>query len=111
MDIYEFERKVNEYIAKREQLDLKAMYERLKDSYHLLLTNTYSLENGKEYYGEDFELLCGSSSAGSFRLYDCGLYIVFDVDKPDGSSGHWHPADIEEAVSDVEAFMQGYCKC
>lgn len=111
MDIYELERKVNEHIAKRTKLDLKAVYERLKDSYDLVLTNTYSLENGKEEYREDFELLCGVSSAGSFQLYDCGLYIIFDVDKPDGSFVHWHPADTEAAISDVEAFMQGYCKC
>lgn len=111
MDTYEFEKKVNEYIANREKLDLKAVYTRLKDTYDLLLTNTFSLENGEEKYGEDFELLCGASSAGAFELYDCGLYIIFDVDKPDGTYVHWHPENTEEAIHDVEAFMQGHCKC
>lgn len=111
MDIYKFEKKVNEYIASREKLNLKAVYAQLKDTYDLLLTNTFSLENGEEEYREDFEILCGASPAGAFKLYDSGLYIIFDVEKPDGTYVHWHPENIEEAIRDVVAFMQGHCKC
>lgn len=105
-----FEEEINRYIAKREPLDLKAVYRRLKDKYPLVLTTTFSLENGAEDYGEDFEILCGESSAGKFQLYDCGLYIIFDVDKSDGTYTHWHPADIEDAVADIVEFMEGKCR-
>ena len=97
-------------LERRKKLDLKAVYEQLKDQYDLTLTNTFSLENGEENYGVDFEILCGESSAGKIQLYDNGLYIVLDVDKPDGTYMHWHPSDVEEAIGDVVEFMQGHCK-
>lgn len=85
------------------------LYAQLKDAYDLVLTNTFSLENGAEDYGEDFAILLGESSAGKFQLYDEGI-IVFDVDKPDGTYTHWHPLDMEEAIEDIQAFMEGHCK-
>lgn len=109
-DIQKVVDEINRYIEQREKLVLKAVYDQLKDEYCLVLTNTFSLENGAEDYDEDFEILCGESSAGKFQLYDAGLYIVFDVDKSDGTYLHWHPADINEAVNDVREFMQGKCK-
>lgn len=95
---------------KREPIDLNAVYNRLKNKYPLILTNTFSLENGAEDYGEDFLILCGESTVGKFQLYDNGLNIIFDVDKADGTYLHWHPADFEEVIEDIELFMQGYCK-
>ncbi len=101
---------INRYMKERKSLDLNAVYVRLKDKYHLILTNTFSLENGAEDYDEDFMILCGESAIGRFQLYDDGLDIVFDVDKADGSYLHWHPENFEEAVNDVELFMQGCCR-
>lgn len=96
---------------KRDPIDLSAVYNRLKGKYQLILTNTFSLENGAEDYREDFLILCGESAIGKFQLYDNGLYIIFDVDKVDGTYLHWHPVDIEEAVNDIEFFMQGFSRC
>lgn len=104
-----FLEKINAYMQERDALDLKAVYGCLKDEYSLVLTNTFSLENGTDEYDEDFLILCGFSEAGEFRLYDDGL-ITFDVDKADGSHIHWHPTNIDEAISDVREFMQGICK-
>ena len=94
----------------RAPLDVAVIYQRLKEKYPLVLTNTFSLKNGKEDYGVDLLILCGESTAGEFQLYDNGLNIVFDVDKIDGTYVHWHPSDFEDAISDVALFMQGYCK-
>ena len=55
-------------------------------------------------------MVCGTSSVGTFQLYDNHLHGVFDVDLVDGSYTHWHPYDVAEAVEDVIAFMQGVCK-
>ena len=110
MDVWEFQKRINQYMKTRTPLDVKAVYETLKDSFPLTLTHTFALENGEEDYGEDYVVVCGSSSAGSFQLYDNGLYGVFDVDKADGSYTHGHPESAEEAVEDVREFMQGRCK-
>ncbi len=107
---FEFEKNVNEYIIKRQPLDLSAVYEYLKDKYPLILTNTFSLPNGAEDYQEDFMILCGESNSGAFQLYDNGLYIIFDVDKSDGTYTHWHPTCFDDAVNDVIMFMQGKSK-
>ena len=106
-DVKAFCDKVNRYIAERQRLDLTAVYDKLKDQYPLVLTNTFSLENGMAEFGEDFDILCGESEAGRFQLYDNGLYIVFDVDKSDGTYTHWHPSDILEAIEDIREFMEG----
>ena len=92
-------------------IPLQPIYDKLKDKYELNLTNTFSLENGIEDYREDFEILCGESSAGSFRLYHCGMYFIFDVDKPDGNCIHWHPFTVTDAINDVIDFMEGKLKC
>ncbi len=110
MDIHEIERSFNEYIRNRTPLDVVAVYEALKVQYPLTLTSAYALENGKEDYDEDYVMICGTSSAGTFQLYDNGLYGVFDVDKADGSYTHWHPTEIGEAIEDVKLFMSGICK-
>ena len=106
----EFAKQINRYIVERERVNLQAIYDALKDQYPLILTNTFSLPEGKKDYGEDFEVLLGKSPAGQFFLYDDRLYIVFDVDKADGSYTHWHPADTAEAMEDVRLFMQGICR-
>lgn len=92
------------------QKSIRPAYEQLKDKYDLLLTNTFALENGYDDFREDFEIMCGESSAGKFQLWHDGALYVFDVDKSDGTYTHWHPSDIEEIVEDIRAFMQGKCK-
>ena len=97
-------------MKERTPLDVTAVYEALKDQFPLTLTSAYCLENGEKDYDGDYTMLCGTSSAGAFQLYDNGLYGVFDVDKADGSYTHWHPAEVDEAVNDVILFMQGCYK-
>lgn len=99
--------KMNRHIARRERVDLKAIYAQLKGQYPLVLTETFSLENGEKDFGENLEILLGESAAGKFQLYDNGLDIVFEVDRPDGSHTHWHPGNTAEAMADVAAFMEG----
>ena len=89
---------------------IKPAYEQLKDQFDLVLTNTFSLENGYEDFCEDFEILCGASSAGKFQIYHNGVSFIFDVDKADGTYTHWHPSNIEDIVEDIRDFMQGNCK-
>lgn len=90
---------------------IQPAYEMLKEQFDLRLTNTFALENGYDDFREDFEILCGESSAGKFRLWHDGALFVFDVDKCDGTYTHWHPSDIEEVMADIREFMQGKCKC
>ena len=110
MNIWEFEKKINEYMQTRTPLAVVAVYEKLKDRFPLTLTHAFALENGESDYDGDYTMVCGTSSAGSFQLYDNGLHGVFDVDKADGSYTHGHPESVEEAVEDVREFMQGRCK-
>ena len=110
MNAKEFEKRMNEYIRTRTPLDVVAVYEALKDRYPLTLTHAFALENAEEY-DTDYTMVCGMSSAGSFQLYDDGLYGVFDVDKADGGYAHWHPFDVTEAIEDVRSFMEGKSKC
>lgn len=105
-----FQRRINQYINKRTPLDVVAVYEALKDKFPLTLTSAYQLKNGKEDYDADHIMVCGTSSAGAFFLYDNGLYGVFDVDKAAGGYTHWHPTSVDEAIQDVIAFMQGNCR-
>lgn len=94
-------------MKERAPLDIPAVYAALKDKYDLTLTHAFALENGKTDYDTDYVMLCGACAAGSFQLYDNGLYGVFDMDQADGSYTHWHPADAAEAIKDVDAFMKG----
>ena len=110
MNAWEFEKRINQYTAERSTLDVVAVYEALKDQYALILTNAFALENGKADYGTDYTMVCGTSSVGNFRLYDNGLYGVFDVDKVDGGYAHWHPSEVSEAIEDIKLFMCGICK-
>lgn len=106
MNVQEYTKRINQYSNDRTPLNVTAVYEALKDRFFLTLTSAYCLENGKTDYDEDYIMVCGSSSAGSFQLYDNGLNGVFDIDKVDGSYSHWHPADTKEAIEHVIAFME-----
>ena len=110
LNVSAFVEGMNRYMAERTKLDTNGVYEKTKNKYPIVLTSAYALENGKEDYDEDFQIICGESSVGKFFLYDSGLDIVFDVEKTDGSYTHWHPADTEEAIKDLMLFMNGICK-
>ena len=95
-----FQQKINEYIAQREKFDPVAAYEQLKDSYPVTLR--------VEPDGEcEIFVLAGESSAGRCEVYDNGLDIIFDINKPDGTYTHWHPNDVNEAIKAVCEFMEG----
>ena len=70
-------------------------------------TNKPSLENGYDDFCEDFEILCGASSAGKFQIYHDGALFVFDAEKADGTYTHWHPSSMDDIVEDIRNFMQG----
>lgn len=102
----EFEKQINGYMQARTPLDVQAVYALVKDRFALKLTHAFALENGEADYDADFAMLCGTSPAGSFQLYDNGLYGVFQVQCSDGSESHCHPGDIAEAVDEIIQFMQ-----
>lgn len=110
MNVDGFEKRINQHVQTRTPLDVKAVFEILKDRFPLELTHAFALENGEADYDKDYAMVCGTSSAGTFQLYDNGLYGIFDVDKAAGGYTHWHPSYVAEAVEDVIAFMQGVCK-
>ena len=99
--------------------DIELIYEKVKDKYDLLLTNTFSLNKG---FTSDFPVICGETEQGKFYLYaddldpdPHGYAFVFSVDYEKRTlfrrtvkrHTHWHPQTIEEAVKDVEGFMSG----
>ncbi len=98
--------------------DLDIIYERLKDRFDLTLTNTFALNDD---YTIDVKVLCGTSSLGTFHLYqefDDWDEFVFSVQFPEPrrrildpfileKGTHWHPQTVEQATKDVIAFMDG----
>ena len=84
------------YMNERERLDVELVYAYLKGSYQLEITSDW--ENGYER-----KVLSGESSLGKFELYDNGAHPVFEINE----GYHWHPANEEDAIAGVDAFMQG----
>ena len=72
---------VNRYLAERTRLDVNEVYEKTKCKYPVILTNTFALEKGKEYWDEDFQVICGESSVGEFFLYDYGKSFLMWIEK------------------------------
>jgi hypothetical protein len=86
-------------------LDLKHVYEQLKDKYDLTLTTGLAVDAG---FGEDLPVLTGKSGADTFYLYDNGANIILDYNTEAGiSDNHWHPEDEEDAARLVMEFMEG----
>ncbi len=100
--------------------DIELIYEKVKDKYDLLLTNTFSLNEG---FTGDFPVICGETEQGKFRLYaddldsdPHGYAFVFSVRYEKRTLfrkrivkryTHWHPQTIEEAIKDIDEFMSG----
>lgn len=85
--------------------DLKAIYEKLKDRYALVLTNTAALDEG---FTVDCPILVGRAHGQIMELYlDCEMFVmdVMDVEQTKGT--HWHPNDVESAIKYIAEFMDG----
>ena len=86
-------------------LNLKYIYDQLKDKFDLELTSGLKLDAG---FGWDMEVLTGEGCLGRFYLYDEGVHYILNYDTDEGMANrHWHPEDTEEALRYVVAFMEG----
>ena len=85
--------------------DLRAVYEQLKYKYDLVFTHTGALDGG---FTADFPVITGHAHGYILYLSEEGVDFVLTVeDDARENDTHWHPMDIEDAVADVEEFMQG----
>ena len=85
--------------------DLKAIYEMLKDKYALVFTNTADLDEG---FTVDCPILVGRAHGQILELYlDCEMFVLDVMDEAQTKGTHWHPNDVESAIEDIEAFMDG----
>ncbi|MBQ7314778.1 MAG: hypothetical protein IJW83_02060 [Clostridia bacterium] len=88
--------------------ELNIIYEKLKNTYNLTRTNTFSLNDG---YTIDVPVIRGTAADRRFDLYKEEDMFVFSVeffDKAgDGKYSHTHPYDVEDAIHCIEAFMSG----
>lgn len=82
---------------------LQLVYDALKDTYPLVLTNTFALEDG---FTEDMPVIVGRNRNRSFWLYDYDDF-VFSVEVPGQQyHDHWHPWNVKAAIDDVIEFME-----
>ena len=79
--------------------DLDYIYEKLKDKYNLILTNTKSLD---ERFTIDTKVITGTTEKGTFMLYD----DIFSIDYSDKTSTHFHTVDLDDAINSIKEFME-----
>ena len=85
--------------------DVRAVYDRLKDRYDLVLTMTFALDEG---FTVDCPILVGKAHGQIIELYEDGGDFVLDVMDAEQTKGtHWHPNDVESAVDCIVEFMEG----
>ena len=85
--------------------DVLAVYQTLKDRYDLTLTNTTAVDDG---FTIDCPIIVGNAHGQILWLYSDGDTFVLDVMNESKTHGtHWHPEDVEDAVRDLTAFMEG----
>lgn len=85
--------------------DVFAVFNQLKDRYALEMTNTLTLDAG---FTIDCPILVGRAHGQIIWLYDDGGIFVLDVmDEAQTKGTHWHPYDVEDAVEDITAFLEG----
>ena len=85
--------------------DVFAVYKQLKDRYDLVMTTSFAADGG---FVEDCPLLLAKANGLVLWLYECGGDFVLDVmDEAQTKGTHWHPNDVETAVEDIVAFMEG----
>lgn len=81
------------------------VFEQLKDRYPLVLANSLDLNEG---YTIDCPVLVAKAHGQILELYSDGDLFVLDVmDEAQTKGTHWHPDDVEDAVEDITAFMDG----
>lgn len=84
---------------------LLEVYQRLKEKYSIKLTNTAALNDG---FSMDCLILVAAAHGQILYLYDYDGDFVLDVMNAEKTKGcHWHPFDVESAVNDITAFMEG----
>ena len=88
--------------------DIELIYEKIKDEYDLILTNSLALDDG---FSWDVPVITGESALGKFYLYadrntkePKGEQFVFSVAD---RQIHWHPQTIDDAICDIKEFMSG----
>ena len=85
--------------------DVLAVYEILKDRCDLTLTNSTTVDDG---FIIDCPIIVGKAHGQILWLYSDGAVFVLDVmDEGHTKGTHWHPDDVESAVEDIAAFMDG----
>ena len=86
-------------------LDLKSIYNKLKERYALELSKGSALNAGFDW---DMEVLTGKSTLGRFYLYFNGIDAIMDYDTDrEKVVSHWHPYGNDEAIDCVVSFMEG----
>lgn len=87
--------------------ELKFIYEKLKNTHNLILTNTFALNDG---YTIDMPVIRGTSTNGKFDLYKDDDLFVFSFelfDKPEEERhSHSHPYDVNDAINYIEKFTR-----
>lgn len=100
--------------------DIELIYQRVKHNKGLLLTNTFAVNIG---FTEDVPVIHGTAKDGKFWLYadtndqnPVGYSFVFLVEYEHRTwfrkrlvkrYTHWHPRSTEQAIQDIEDFLQG----
>ena len=81
------------------------VYNQLKEKYSIRLTNTVDLNDG---FSIDCPIIVAEAHKQILYLYEYGGDFMLDVMDAEKTKGcHWHPIDVEAAVSDIIAFMEG----
>ena len=85
--------------------DVFAVYNRLKDRYPLILTNSMALDEG---FTVDCPVIVAKAHGQIMELYEDGGVFILDVmDEAKTKGTHWHPYDVEDAAKDFTEFMEG----
>ncbi len=94
------------YITVRDVLNV---YNRLKNSYPLVLTTTSALNVESDAgFTIDCPIIVAKAHGQIIQLYEYDEMFVLDVMDEDHTKGtHWHPCTVEDAVRDIEDFMNG----
>ncbi len=88
--------------------ELKLIYDKLKSTYDLVLTNTFALNDG---YTIDVPVIRGKAPDRRFDLYKEDDLFVFSVEFFDKAGeeiySHAHPYDVNDVIDYIEKFMSG----
>ena len=89
--------------------ELTFIYNKLKTTYTLVLTDTLTLKSG---YTIDVPVIRGTAPDRSFDLYkDEGMFVLSTVVRGKNSMEryeHEHPLDAEDAIAAIKRFMPLY---